>query len=80
MPGTDCFKHFFSFFNPHSSLMKYVLLLFLMLQLEKLRLVEAQLLAQGILLVNGRAKIQTQESVLLIVFLHIVWPLDTQVT
>ena len=52
--------------------MKYVLLLFLMLQLEKLMLVEAQLLAQGILLVNGRAKIQTQESVLLIVFLHIV--------
>ena len=60
--------------------MKYVLLLFLMLQLEKLRLVEAQLLAQGILLVNGRARIQTQESVLLTISLHIVWPLDTQVT
>ena len=52
--------------------MKYVVLSFLMLQLEKLRLVEAQLLAQGILLVNGRARIQTQESVPLTIVFHVV--------
>ena len=72
MPGTASSKHFFSLFNPHSSSVKYVVLSFLMLQLEKLRLVEAQLLAQGILLVNGRARIQTQESVPLTIVLHVV--------
>ena len=71
MPGTDSSKHLFSLFNPHSSSVKYVLL-FLMLQLEKRRLVEAQLLAQGILLVNGRARIQTQESVPLTIVLHVI--------